>query len=43
MQNFNNPSGFFANSIGTPQGDENGHMAPVSNNFSSYFLITSYS
>ena len=31
MQNCNEPSGFFANSTGDPQGEEEGPMAPTFN------------
>ena len=43
MQNYNNQSGFFPNSIGAPQGDENGYIMPASNNTSTYFYILGYS
>ena len=43
MQKCSNLSGFLANSIGAPHGEEDSCIAPVSNNFSNYFLISNYS
>ena len=43
MQKYSDPSGFLANSMGAPHGDEDGHIALASNNSSNYFLISSYS
>ena len=43
MQNCNDPSGLFDNSIGTPQGNEDGRMVPASSSSSSFFLIINYS
>ena len=38
MQKCSDPSGFLKNSIGAPYGDEDGCIAPASNNSSNYFL-----
>ena len=43
MQKHSNPSGFLANSIGAPHSEEDGLIAPASNNSSNYFLISNYS
>ena len=43
MQKHSDPSGFLANSTGAPHGEEDGHIAPASNNSSNYFLISNYS
>ena len=43
MQKCNDPPCSFANSIGAPQGDEDGHIATISTYSASYFLISSYS
>ena len=43
MQKHSDPSGFLTNSTGAPYGEEDGRIAPASNNSSSYFLISNYS
>ena len=43
MQKSSDPSGFLANSTGAPHGEEDGLIAPASNNSSNYFLISNYS
>ena len=43
MQKHSDPSGFLANSTSAPHGEEDGHIAPASNNSSNYFLISNYS
>ena len=43
MQKHSDPSGFLANSFGAPHGEEDGLIAPDSNNSSNYFLISNYS
>ena len=43
MQKRSDPSGFFTNSTGAPHGEEDGCIAPASNNSSNYFLISNYS
>ena len=42
MQKHSDPSSFFANSTGTPHGQEDGCIAPASNNSSNFFLISNY-
>ena len=43
MQKCSDPSGFLANSTGLSHGEEDGRIAPASNNSSNYFLISNYS
>ena len=43
MQKCNDTSGFFTKSMGTPQGKKDDHILLASSNYSSYFLISSYS
>ena len=43
MQKHSDLSGFLENSMGAPQGKENGPIAPASSNSSNYFLISNYS
>ena len=43
MQKCADPSGFLANSMGAPHGDDNSHIAPVFSSSSNYFLISNYS
>ena len=43
MQNRKELSGFFANSTGAPHGEEEGLMAPTSNNSTIYYLSKNYS
>ena len=42
IQKSSDPSGFFANSTGAPNGDKDSRIALASNNFSNYFLISKY-
>ena len=43
MQKRSDLSSLLANSTGAPHGEEDGCIAPASNNSSSYFLISNYS
>ena len=43
MQKCSDPSGFLVKSTGGPHRDEDGHIAPDSNNSSYYFLINIFS
>ena len=43
MQKCSDPSSFLENSTRAPHGEEDGHIAPASNNSSNYFLISNNS
>ena len=42
MQKCSDPSGFLAKSMGAPDSDGDGCMAPASSNFSNYVFISNY-
>ena len=43
MQKHSDPFGFLVNNTSAPYGEEDGHIAPASNDSSNYFLINNYS